>query len=82
MPTLMPNADADAEMPMPMPRCRCRGFQMAIQKIVYKYKDHPSILKIKENVEINDKFNFDLVTSQEINQTVKKTCRKNTTRYS
>ena len=37
-----------------------------IDKIISKYKSHPSILKIKENVNIEDKFEFENMTSDQI----------------
>ena len=37
-----------------------------IDKIIRKYKSHPSILKIKENVKVENKFEFKDMTSDEI----------------
>ena len=37
-----------------------------IDKIIRKYKSHPSILKIKENVKIENKFEFKNMTSDQI----------------
>lgn len=33
-------------------------FLNEIENIIYKYKNHPSILKIKEHVHVDDKFSF------------------------
>ena len=37
-----------------------------IPAIVKKYEQHPSIIKIKENVNIAEKFSFDSITAREI----------------
>ena len=39
-----------------------------IEEIIKLYERHPGILKIKENVNIRDKFVFDDTTSQDINK--------------
>ena len=37
-----------------------------IKEIIRKYNTHPSIVKIKENVDMNEKFNFQDISSNEI----------------
>ena len=37
-----------------------------IKEIIRKYNMHPSIVKIKENVDMNEKFNFRDISSNEI----------------
>ena len=53
-----------------------------IDKILDKYKSHPSILKIKENVKVENKFKFDDTTEDEIYSNMKsldpkKACMEN-----
>ena len=43
-----------------------------IDSIIKKYKSHPSILKIKENVKIENKFEFLEMTSEEMEKEIKK----------
>ena len=42
-----------------------------IEKIIEKYKSHPSILKIKGNVKVENKFNFNDTTEDEIYSKIK-----------
>ena len=53
-----------------------------IEKILEKYKTHPSILKIKENVKVENKFKFNDTTEDDIYSKIKslnpkKTCMEN-----
>ena len=53
-----------------------------IEKILKKYQSHPSILKIKENVKVDNKFKFEDATEDEIYSKIKsldpkKTCMEN-----
>ena len=41
-----------------------------LDEVVKKYKDHPSILKIKENIEINGEFSFDNTDAQTIGKQI------------
>ena len=43
----------------------------AIDIIINKYKGHPSILKIKENVIISNRFEFKNVTPEEVEKEIK-----------
>ena len=43
-----------------------------IDNIIKKYKSHPSILKIEENVKIETKFKFSDITPDEIEIEIKK----------
>ena len=43
-----------------------------IDNIIKKYKSHPSILKIKENVKLETKFKFSDITQEEIENEIKK----------
>ena len=49
-------------------------------KIVSKFKNHPSIIKIKQRIEINDKFSFSSSSLNEIEDKIKDiNCKKPTT---
>ena len=48
------------------------GCEDVIDTIIRKYKSHPSILKIKENVRIENKFEFIDMTSDEMETEIKK----------
>ena len=53
-----------------------------IEKILEKYKTHPSILKIKQNVKVDNKFKFDNTTEDYVYSKIKsldpkKTCTEN-----
>ena len=41
-----------------------------IDNIVYKFRNHPSIVKIKERYRIKDNFSFRLATTEEIRQSL------------
>ena len=44
----------------------CEGLD-DIYNIVYKFRNHPSIVKIKERYKVKGNFSFRLVTTEEIN---------------
>ena len=48
------------------------GIDEVIDDIIEKYKLHPSILKIKENVKLENKFKFDNITEDEIYSKIRK----------
>ena len=51
-----------------------------INKIVSKYKNHPSIIKIKQRIERNEKFSFSSSSLNEIEDKIKDlNCKKLTT---
>ena len=46
--------------------------QDPIEKAIYKYKDHPSILEIKKNVNIESEFTFSNVTEAAMKKEIEK----------
>ena len=50
-----------------------------IEKILEKYKTHPSILKLKENVKVDNKFKFDNTTEDDVCLKIKSLDPKTTT---
>ena len=61
---------------------RCENADEVIDSILDRYKNHPSILKIKENVKIGEKFTFSATTTDDMYCKIKaldpkKACIKN-----
>ena len=87
---IMNNYFIEAVQNLAIEQFSCEGVQepfsentdVVIEKILKRYKLHPSILKIKENVKVENKFNFKDTTEDEIFSKIKsldpkKACMEN-----